>query len=219
MLPLPGLSLAHPGGNRSLIPTSSDPAIRPKENERLALEFYPQLVELFFVDGRRRAGEEAQGARGLGEGDDLPDGLLAGEEHDQPVEAQGDAAVGRRPVAQGFEEEAELVPGLRFGARPMALKIFRLKVLVVDPDGAAADLVAVEDDVVGLGPDPGRVGFQEFEVLLVGRGEGMVDGDERFSSSSLHSNSGKSVTQANLNSLGGRGSFEDEIVAESRPGS
>jgi len=67
-----------------------------------------QTLESALVDGGGRTGHEVECACRLGEGDDLADGLLAGEEHDQAVEAVGDAAVGRGAEAQGLEEIAEL---------------------------------------------------------------------------------------------------------------
>ena len=45
-----------------------------------------------------------------------------------------------------------------------------------DADGAAAQLSAVEHDVVGLGPTVFLVGLQLVEVLVHRRGEGVVHG-------------------------------------------
>jgi len=47
----------------------------------------------------------------------------------------------------------------------------------VDSDGASAELVAVQDDVVGLGPDAGEVGFEKGDVLVERSRERMMHGD------------------------------------------
>ena len=44
---------------------------------------------------------------------------------------------------------------------PSILNTRDLHVRVVDTDAAAADLVAVEHEVVGLGPHLARVGFEQ----------------------------------------------------------
>ena len=54
-------------------------------------------------------------ARRLREGDDLAERRLPGQDHDHAVEAEGDAAVGRRAVLEGLEEEAEALPRLLVG--------------------------------------------------------------------------------------------------------
>ena len=81
-----------------------------------------QLLELPGVDGARGAGHEVGALGGLGEGDAVADVGQPGVEHDQPVEPQRDAAVRRRAVAQGAEQEAELLLGLS-GVRPSSAKI------------------------------------------------------------------------------------------------
>ena len=52
----------------------------------------------------------------------------------------------------------------------------RLDLGAVDADAAAADLGAVQHDVIGLGPDLERIGLHELQVLVPGRGKGMVHG-------------------------------------------
>ena len=56
------------------------------------------------------------------------------------------------------------------------LKNRLLDIPAVDPDAAAADLGAVEHQVVGPGPDLPRVGGQQGDVFLLGRGKGVVHG-------------------------------------------
>ena len=55
-----------------------------------------ELAELLVAHGAGRAGHELDGLLGLGEGDDLADGVVSPQhEHDETVEAEGDTAVGR----------------------------------------------------------------------------------------------------------------------------
>src|SRR5690606_27910744 len=71
-----------------------------------------ELAKLRIVDGARSVREEAIPARRLRERDHVPDRILAEEEHDEPVEPERDARVGRRPVGERVEKEAELRAGL-----------------------------------------------------------------------------------------------------------
>ena len=73
------------------------------------------------------------------------------EEHHQAVDAQGDAAVRRGAELQGVQQEAESLAGRR-GVDAQQPKHLLLKLLVVDTDRAAAGLVAVDHQVVGLRP-------------------------------------------------------------------
>src|SRR3990170_426781 len=57
-----------------------------------------KLPELGRGHPRRRLGHEAYGLLGLGEGDDVADGLRARQDGREPVQAEGEAAVGWRAV-------------------------------------------------------------------------------------------------------------------------
>ena len=128
------------------------------------------------ADVARRPGQQALGAGGLGEGDDLAQRIGAGEQHGQAVEAQRDAAVRRGAVGQGFQQEAELLLG--FGlADAEQRKDFFLHVGAVDTDAAAAEFHAVEHHVVGERARLGRVGVEQRQVGVVGRGERVVFGN------------------------------------------
>ena len=83
--------------------------------------------------------------------------LGAGEDHDDAVEAQCNAAMRRRAVLQRFEEEAKASSPLRRDM-PSARKISRLHVLPMNTDGARAELHAIQHDVVGEGAHGTRVG-------------------------------------------------------------
>ena len=110
-------------------------------------QFEPELVQLAWVDGRRCAGQRVTSARRLREGDHLTDVLAAADDRDDPIEAHRDAPVRRGAVAKRVEQEAE--PGLRLvGADPDQLEHPLLDVGAVVSDRAAADLIAVEHQVV-----------------------------------------------------------------------
>ncbi|MCY1351842.1 hypothetical protein D9M69_381190 [compost metagenome] len=78
----------------------------------------------------------------------------------------------RRAVFQGVEQEAELLFLLLFADAEHAEHRL-LHALVVDTDGTATQLGAVQHHVVGAGQGCGRVGLQLFRAAL-GRGEGVV---------------------------------------------
>ena len=122
-------------------------------------------------------GHEVDAAVIFGEGDDFPDAFGAAQEHDEAVESEGDAAVGRSAEAEGFEEVPELVL-LFFLTDAEDGEEFGLELFFVDSDGAAAEFDPVEDDVVGDGAHFGVVaGFEEGQVFGFGPGEGVMDGD------------------------------------------
>src|SRR4051794_20128228 len=96
-----------------------------------------ELGELVGVDGGGGAGQGVDAGLGLGEGDDLADVLLAGEEGDEAVDAEGKAGMRRGAVAEGVEEEAEAGLGL-FGLDAEEGEDPLLDVRAVDTDGARA---------------------------------------------------------------------------------
>ena len=157
-----------------------------------------QLLELLRVDRRRRAGHQVDGGGGLRERDHLADRRLARQERHHAVEAERDAAVRRRAVFERFEEEAE--PGaasssLMFSSR----KIWRCMFVVVDSDAAAANLAAVQHEVVGLRAHLARRRSRASAMSSsIGLVNGWCIGAHRLSSAS-HSSSGKSTTQRNSN--------------------
>src|SRR5262245_42007472 len=122
-----------------------------------------QLAQLLLGRRRRRAGEQVLPALRLGESDNIPDGVDAGHQRHEAVEAERDAAVRRRSVLERVEEEAEL------GALLLARDLHRaehllLHFVAVDAHRAAADLPAVQHHVVGLGV---RLLRRALDVLLV----------------------------------------------------
>src|SRR5258708_15438126 len=75
---------------------------------RLAPQAQVQLAQLLLGDRGRGAGEEVLAALGLRERDDIADRVGARHESHHAVEAERDAAVRRRAVLQGVQEEAAL---------------------------------------------------------------------------------------------------------------
>ena len=132
-----------------------------------------QLAQLLLVDRARRVGEQVLRALRLREGDHVAQRLGAGHQHHEAVEADGDAAVRRRAVLQRVEQEAEL--GARFlGVDLERAEHLALHVLAVDPHRAAAELEAVQDDVVGLGDAAPGVGLEPVLVAVLRARERMV---------------------------------------------
>ena len=104
----------------------------------------------------RAAVHQARGGGGLGEGDGVADVVAPGHEHDDAVEAQPDAAVRRRGVAVGLEQEAELGVRLLAG-EPHHVHDALLDVGPVDAHRTRAQLGPVQDQVVEQGVDVARV--------------------------------------------------------------
>ena len=95
----------------------------------------------------------------FGEGDDFPDPLGPGHDHDDAIQAKGDAAMRGATIGQGIDEKAEFLPGL-FRADADQFQGLQLQFRVVDADGAAAEFHAVQNQVVGAR----QTLFQRFPV-------------------------------------------------------
>jgi len=122
------------------------------------------LPALLRSDRGRRRGQRVVAGSGLWEGDHVPDRVGAREQGADAVPPERDAAVRRGAVREGVQQEAELLLGLRFG-QPHHREDPLLDVLAMDTDGPATDLVAVADDVVGVGECRGGVGVEGVEAL------------------------------------------------------
>ena len=66
-----------------------------------------QFPQLFSVDRRGRARHQIDGVGRLREGDDFANGGFAGQQRDDPVEPERDAAVRGRAVLERLQEEPE----------------------------------------------------------------------------------------------------------------
>ena len=75
-------------------------------------ELYREFGELALLHFRRGVIHGTYAHRILREGNHLPDRLLAGHEHDKPIQARCDPAVRRRPVLERLEQESESTLGL-----------------------------------------------------------------------------------------------------------
>lgn len=74
---------------------------------RVCLRSQVEFIKLFLFDLARRVGEQALASLRFWEGDDVADVVGACQQHNHTVESQGDSAVGRSPVLERLEEEAE----------------------------------------------------------------------------------------------------------------
>ena len=81
----------------------------------------------------------------------------------------------RRAELEGVNQVAEALLGVLI-AEAQSTEHGLLSLGHGDTDGAAAQLGAVEDDVVGLGAAVLLVGLQLVQVLVHGSGEGVVHG-------------------------------------------
>src|SRR4029450_6743740 len=101
----------------------------------------------------------------FGEGDHVADRFRATDEHDEPVEAESDAAVRRCAETESAQEMAELL--FRFLARQTEdLEHLRLQIAFVDADAAAADLNTVQDNIVRLSANVAIALFLELWQVL-----------------------------------------------------
>ncbi len=82
-----------------------------------------ELAELGLVDRRRGVGERVAARLRLREGDHLTDVLLAGEDRDEPVDADREPGVRRRAVAERLEQEAEAGARASSGEMPRSEKM------------------------------------------------------------------------------------------------
>src|SRR5437762_2735749 len=134
-----------------------------------------EVVELALGDGGGRIKHQIPEALILREGDHLADVLFVRVEHDQAVDAGGDAAMGWRAVLEGAQETAELRLQLLLLHVEQAEDAL-LQLAPGDADAAAAEFKTVRDKIVLLRPDLARVAVHQRDVLLEWHHEGVVDG-------------------------------------------
>ena len=135
-----------------------------------------EIAQLFGFDRGRGFGHQVGGFGGFREGDHVADVRRAAKNCDQPVETEGDAAVRGRAVAKGFQHVAET--RLHEAGRDLQ-DFFEDRFLhpgLVNADGAAAKLGAIDDDIVVLASHFFRIALEERHIFGDGRGEGMVAG-------------------------------------------
>src|SRR5215213_1650874 len=105
------------------------------------------LFALVRSDRRWSIGEWIHATAGLRKGDDVTDGVGSGQQSADAVPSKSDPAVRRRAVVERLQQEAELFLCLVL-RQPHYSEHTLLNVPTVDTDRAAADLIAVADDVV-----------------------------------------------------------------------
>src|SRR5438067_5600786 len=107
-----------------------------------------ELFQMLRIRLARRSGHRIHPGLVLWKGDGVPQVLLAGEDHQHPVDPECDPAVRGRSHAERVEEKAELC-ALLGAADPEQVEDAGLEIRLVNPEGAATELVAVPDQVVG----------------------------------------------------------------------
>ena len=142
------------GGDVLLCPAGQTAV--PERSARLEAQF----AELLVVNAGQANGHQVGGPLRLGKGDAVADVVAAGEEHHQPVDAQGDPAVRRGDKLKRVQQEPETLAGQRLVDAQQA-EYLLLKLRVVDTNGAAAGLGAVDHQVVR----PGTAFFRVFASI------------------------------------------------------
>ena len=98
------------------------------------------------------------------------------QQHDQPIEPEGNPAVRRRAKFERIEQEPELCLRLLL-VDAEQIENAQLDIAPMVPDTPAADFAAVEHHVVGLRPYFERFRIQEGQILVHWRGERVVHED------------------------------------------
>ena len=130
----------------------------------LGLGVYSRLLALLGGDRRGRVGERVDAAAGLRERDHVTDRVHPAEERLDPVPAERDAAVRGGAIREGASSNRSGSRRRRPGSRPVTSKIVFWMSRAVDTNGAAADSVAVADDVVVRRPAHGRYGIEAIGI-------------------------------------------------------
>src|SRR5207237_5486079 len=106
-------------------------------------------LELLRVDWRGSLGHEALGLLRFRKGNDVADRVGPAEEHDKAIQTEGDAAMRRRAVFQGFQQEAKFRRRFLL-ADSKKVEELALDIAPVDADAATADLIAIEHHIISL---------------------------------------------------------------------
>src|SRR5688572_11168747 len=141
----------------------------------LRTQLNSKLPQQFLLHFGGRSTHRIDACLVLREGDHVAQVLLAPEGHEHALDPERDAAVRGRAHRERVQQEPELAP-LLLRRELERVEDARLELLLVDPERAAADLDAVDDEVVGVGDR--RAGTARDELLRAGRRprERMVDG-------------------------------------------
>ena len=124
----------------------------------------------------RRIHHQILSAVVLGKGHDVPNIVRPCGKHDETIHAQGDATVRRRAEAESSEQMREEQLLLVRGDAEH-LEHPGLQIAFMNPDAAATDLDAVEDDVISLRADLAELPcLQQRNVFAFGARKRMVNG-------------------------------------------
>ena len=132
-----------------------------------------QFLQLRQIDRARRLDHEVSARLRLGERNHVADVVGAHDVHHQAVESERDAAVRRRAVAKGTEQEPELRVRI-LGCQADELEDALLHIHAVDADRSAGDLAAVENQVVARAQACARIALEDPELVRVGARERVV---------------------------------------------
>ena len=136
-----------------------------------------QFFKLFWIQFARSVEHYVASAVVLWEGYAVANGVKSGHDAYKAVEAEGKACVGWRTILEGVDEEAKLGHGT-FGGEAKDIEHFLLKLAVVDTKAAATYLYAIAYKVVGLGTHLLRMLVEQWNVVGIWHGEGVVGGHE-----------------------------------------
>ena len=109
----------------------------------------------------------------LRECDNVADCVLSGKNRYETVEAEGESAVRGRAILECVHKESELFVGALRG-EAQKLEHLILKFGVVDTYGAASELGAVDDDIIGRCADIACICAEHRDILRIGGCEGVM---------------------------------------------
>src|SRR3990172_4773869 len=159
---------------RSALSTEKTPCFSRNFKGLDHMESEAELLKLHGAHRRRGTRHEALGPLRLREGDHLADRVGPRQQHDEAVEPEGDSPMGWGAKFEGLQEEPEPLP-LLLRAEPKDIEHPLLNLPVVVADAAATHLVAVDDEVVCLGPHLLGGALEQREMFVHGGGERVVD--------------------------------------------
>src|SRR3972149_1135149 len=159
---------------RSALSTEKTPCFSRNFKGLDHMESEAEFLKLHGVHRRRGTRHEALGPLRLREGDHLADRVGPRQQHDEAVEPEGDSPMGGGAKFEGLQEEPEPLPRL-LRAEPEGIEHLLLSLPVVVSDAAATQLVAIDHEVVRLGPHRLGGALEQREILVHGGGEGGGD--------------------------------------------
>jgi len=124
-----------------------------------------QFLELVLVDGTRRAQHQVLVALRLWKRDDVTDVLGAREHHHDAIDSRRNASMRRNAVFERIQQVTKPLPDC-FRLMTKDFEHLFLQAALVNPDASPAQLIAVADDVVGMGANVIRPLVKERQVFF-----------------------------------------------------